>query len=159
MFQNKILQWMIMILIAITLIVLAGFVLWEYLERQSMPSDPNQQAILSVDGVRADQRKAEDIKASTVEIQDILTNLSTAKDYVRISFAFELENEKAKKEFELLDFRVKAIILQTLADMTPEQIRGSKGQDELNATLLNRINPMLSRGKVRQIYITNFALN
>lgn len=158
MFQNKMLQWLIMILIAITLIVVAGFVLWEYMERNAMPSDPSQQAISSVENVKAKTMTAAQIKESTVEINDILTNLST-KDFVKISFAFELENTKARTEFELLDHKVKAIILQTIADMTPEQIQGSKGQDQLNAILLNKINQVLKQGKVRQIYITNFVLN
>jgi flagellar protein FliL len=156
-FQNKMLQWLIMILIAITLIVLAGFVLWDYMERKTMPVDPNQQAIQSVNDVKAEKRSAEDVKKSIVEIADVTTNLST-KDLVKISFAFEMDGEKSKKEFELLDFKVKAVIYQTLADMTPEQIRGSKGQDQLNATLINKINQFMTQGKVKQIYITYFVM-
>jgi flagellar protein FliL len=157
MFQNKMLQWLIMILIAITLIVLAGFVLWDYMDRKAMPADPNQQAIQSVENVKAQKRSAEAVKNSTVEIQDIMTNLST-KDIVKLSLAFEMDGEKSKKEFELLDFKVKAVIYQTLADTTPDQIRGSKGQDQLSATLINKINPLLTQGKVKQIYITYFVM-
>jgi flagellar protein FliL len=157
MFQNKMLQWLIMILIAITLIVLAGFVLWDYMDRKAMPADPNQQAIHSVENVKTQKRSAEAVKNSTVEIQDIMTNLST-KDVVKLSLAFEMDGEKSKKEFELLDFKVKAVIYQTLADTTPDQIRGSKGQDQLSATLINKINPLLTQGKVKQIYITYFVM-
>lgn len=158
MFQNKMLQWLIMILIAITLIVLAGFVLWDYMDRKAQPADPNQQAVNSVNDVKGKKLSATEVKEQTVEMKDITTNLANSQ-FVKVSFAFELENKKVKEEFEQLDFKVKAIIIQTLADLNAEQIRGSKGYDNLTTSLLNKINPILSEGKLKQIHITNIVLN
>lgn len=158
MFQNKMLQWLIMILIAITLIVLAGFVLWDYMDRNSQPADLSQQAVNSVSSVKGKKLSAAEVKEMTVLMNDVLTNLAN-KDFVKISFAFELESKKVKDEFEQLDFKVKAIIIQTLADLTPDQIRGSKGYDNLSTILLNKINPILFEGKLKQIHITNIVLN
>ncbi|MEI7027325.1 flagellar basal body-associated FliL family protein [Paenibacillus sp. y28] len=157
MLQNKMLQWLIMILIAITLIVLAGFVLWDYMDRKS--ADPATEAASSVTNVKAPAKKsAAEVKELTVQMPEILTNLSN-KQFVKVSFAFELENKKAKEEFENLDFRVKSIIIQTLADMTAEQVSGKKGQDNLKAVLINNLNGIFSAGKIAQIDITNIVIN
>ncbi|MEF3309774.1 flagellar basal body-associated FliL family protein [Paenibacillus sp. GYB004] len=157
MFKNKMVQWLIMILIAITLIALASFILWEYLDKKSQSGDPTQQAANSVENVKPRKMSAKEEKANTVEFKDITTNL-VGKNYVKINFAFLLEDSKAKEEFELLSTRVRSIILQTLADMTPEQAGGSKGQDLISTTLINKINPILSKGKLVRVDITDINI-
>ncbi|MFK7695829.1 flagellar basal body-associated FliL family protein [Paenibacillus sp. HJGM_3] len=157
MFKSRMLQWLIMILISITLIALAGFVLWNYLDKQAQGDDPALQAATSVDGVKPKRLTADQIVAQTVEMTDITTNL-TGKDFVKISFAFELDSKKSKEEFEKLSTRVKAIIIQTLADMSADQIRGSKGYDLISTSLINKINPILTAGKLRQVDITNINI-
>ncbi|MBD2862761.1 flagellar basal body-associated FliL family protein [Paenibacillus sp. IB182363] len=150
-------QWLIMILIAITLIALASFILWEYLDKKSQSGDPTQQAANSVENVKPRKMSAKEEKANTVEFKDITTNLA-GKNYVKINFAFLLEDSKAKEEFELLSTRVRSIILQTLADMTAEQAGGSKGQDLISTMLINKINPILSKGKLVRVDITDINI-
>ncbi|TNJ64301.1 flagellar basal body protein FliL [Paenibacillus hemerocallicola] len=157
MFKNKMLQWLIMILIAITLIALASFILWDYLEGKNQPTDPSEQAANSVENVKPKKMTAQQMKDATVEIKDITTNLA-GKNYVKVNFAFLLENTKAKEEFELLSTRVRATIIQTLADLTAEQASGSKGQDLISTTLINKINPILSKGKLVRVDITDINI-
>lgn len=157
MFKNKMLQWLIMILIAITLIALASFILYDYLDKRNQPTDPSEQAASSVENVKPKKMTAQQMKDATVEIKDITTNLA-GKSYVRVNFAFLLEDTKAKEEFELLSTRVRATIIQTLADLTAEQASGSKGQDLISTTLINKINPILSKGKLVRVDITDINI-
>ncbi|GAA3406643.1 flagellar basal body-associated FliL family protein [Paenibacillus hodogayensis] len=157
MFKNKMLQWLIMILIAITLIVLACFILWDYLDKKSPSGDPSEQAASSVDNVKAKKMTAKEEKANSVEIKDITTNLA-GKNYVKVNFSFLMDNTKSKDEFVLLTPRVRAIILQTLADLTVDQVGGSKGQDLISTTLINKINPILSKGKLVRVDITDINI-
>ncbi|MDF2723226.1 MAG: flagellar basal body-associated protein FliL [Paenibacillus sp.] len=157
MFKNKMLQWLIMILIAITLIALASFILWDYLDNRNQSNDPAEAAASSVENVKPKKMSAQEIKDYTIEVKDITTNLA-GKNYVKVSFAFLLENSKAKEEFELLTTRVRSIIIQTLADLTADQASGSKGQDLINTTLINKINPILSKGKLVRVDITDINI-
>ncbi|WP_248926366.1 flagellar basal body-associated FliL family protein [Paenibacillus hamazuiensis] len=157
MLKSKVFIMVIAILIAITLILTAAFVLWNYMEKSTQ--SPQEAAQTSVKEVKpAKKLTADESKENTVIIKDILTNLSGNDKFIKASFAFELENKKAKDEFEKLDFKMKAIIIQTLADMTVEQIQGSKGADQLNAVLMNKMNPLLTQGKLVQIWITDKVL-
>jgi len=54
---------------------------------------------------------------------------------------------------------VNTIIIQTLADLTDDQLAGSKGQDDLTAILINKINAIMTAGKVSQIDFTNFMVS
>lgn len=156
---KRMLPWLTIVLVAITLIVFAAFLLWSYLDKKDVKSmDPNDKAKNSVESVHAKKKSASEIRELTVEMNDMLTNLSN-KDFIKISFTFELENEDVKEEFELLDFKVKDIVIQTLSDLSSEQIQGSEGKDYLSTLLINKINTILSEGKLVKINITNFVLS
>ncbi len=150
---KKMVPLLIIVLVALTLIIFAAVILWNYLDRG--PSSPSPKE--SVQNVEQKALSAKEISDLTVKIEDVTTNLASG-NIVRISFAFELNNKKAKEEFSLLDFKVQGIIIQTLADMNAEDIQGSRGFDNLNAVLMNRINSILTEGKITQIDITNFIL-
>lgn len=157
MLKSRVFLLVVAILIAITLILTAAFVLWNYMDKANQ--NPQEQALSSANEVKPGKKATPDeTKENTVIMKDILTNLAANNRFIKASFAVEMENKKAKEEFEKLDFKMKAIIVQTLADMTPEQVQGSKGFDNLTSILMNKMNPLLSSGKIKQIWITDNVL-
>ncbi|PZE22446.1 flagellar basal body-associated FliL family protein [Paenibacillus xerothermodurans] len=155
MLKSRVFLLVVAILIAITLILTAAFVLWNYMEK-SAGASPTQQDQASAN--EAEQASPDETKENTVLIEDVMTNLAANNRFIKASFAIEMENKKAKEEFEKLDFKMKAIIVQTLADTTPEQVQGSKGFDNLTSALMNKMNPLLTSGNIKQIWITASVL-
>lgn len=159
MFKNKLFTIIIAMLVAITLILVAFFALWTFMEKANQPDDPYEAARQSVGGIGGYIQDPETVKAQTVMIENIITNLADTNRVVKVSFAFELDSKKSKEEFELLDFKVKGIINKTLADFSVADITGSQGQEKLISALMNDINEILYRGKIRQIWLTDFVVN
>jgi flagellar FliL protein len=159
-FKNKIFILAVSILIAITLILVAAFVLWNFMDKTSSSADPAEAAKTAASKVKPTKPPtAAEVQANTVIIKDVLTNLSSNKNFVKLSLAFEMENAKAKTEFDhLVESTVKGTVVRILADVNPEQIQGSKGQDFLTSALLNKLNPLMQDGKIRQIWITDMVL-
>jgi len=155
---KKMLPWIIVVLLAVTIIVGAAFVLWNSFMKESTPSNPREAARAEAGQVETEYISAEKRAEMTVAIDDIITNLSDPTYFVNASFTFELDNTKAKHEFELLTYKMKDVINTTLTDMTPEEARGSAGIDAISSTLLNRTNELLHEGKVRHVYITKFIV-
>jgi flagellar FliL protein len=95
----------------------------------------------------------------TSEITSIKTNLAD-QDYVAsMNFAFQLNDKKSKEEFEKIkEFKIKPIIIKTLNDTKPEELKGSGGKDQLSAKLINLINKTLTQGKLNQIEITDYLV-
>lgn len=151
--MKKMIPWMIMILIAITLIALAAFVLWEYI-MQDNKQDPNTYA----NNAESRTLTASERIENTVKIEGITTNLADIKYVVRVSFAFLLTNHETKEEFELLKDVAKSRIIQLLADTKPTDVQGSIGKDELISKMINQINPTLTEGKIQEIDITDFII-
>jgi len=157
LFKSKVFIMVVAILIAITLILTAAFVLLNYMDKSSQ--NLQEQAQNSAREVKTPKKLTPDqVKENTTVMKDILTNLAGSSKFIKVSIAFELENKKAKDEFDKLDSKMKAIVVQTLADMTPEQVSGSKGFDNLTSTLMNKMNPFLSLGKLNQILVTDIVI-
>jgi len=153
--MKRMLPWLITILLAITLIVVAAFFIYDRVFNE----DQRGEADRIVEQVEPEKLTADERVAMTAEIQDIRTNLLDTDYIVVMSFAFQLDSKKAKEEFEKIkEIAIKPIIIRTLSDMTEEQLRGSKGKDELNAKLFNLINPELTHGKLTKVEITNFII-
>ncbi|MCR8642184.1 flagellar basal body-associated FliL family protein [Paenibacillus sp. N1-5-1-14] len=149
--KNRLLSMVIIILISITLILVASFFIWNYMDKSSATETG---VTTETKATKAPTPK--EVKANTVIVKEIATNLMPITSVVRISLAFELENSKTKEDFEnLLDSQVKGTIIRTLNDMTVDQLQGSKGNDNLVSALMNRLNPLLKRGTIKQISITD----
>jgi flagellar FliL protein len=155
---KKMLPWIIVILLAVTLIVGAAFVLWNSFMKQSEPSDPREAARVAVEKVEAEHISAEKLAEMTFAIDDVITNLSDPAFFVNASFTFELDSADAKHEFELLAYKMRDVINTTLTDMSPEEVKGSAGIDAINSSLLNKTNELLYEGKVRHVYVTKFIV-
>lgn len=156
MLKNKILNLLIIVLVCITLIIVTVFLMVRYGHVPGLSSSTKSHTAKT----ETKQLSATEISDLTYQMDDILTDLKTNNDYqyIKIGFAFQLSNKASLGEMKSLDFRVKSRIIQTLSDLTPNQIEGSKGHDYLSAVLINKLNPLLQKGKITHIDITDFLL-
>ncbi|MDU7474883.1 MAG: flagellar basal body-associated FliL family protein [Paenibacillus macerans] len=154
--MKKMLPWLITILLAITLIVIAA----GYMMNLMNKSDSGNAAKANVETVAEPQMmSADEIVKVTSTIDGVKTNLSDPNYVAQMNFAFQLDSEVSKESFDKIkDFKIKPIIIKTLADMKPEELTGAQGKDNLSSKLINLINKSLPEGKLIQIGITDFVM-
>jgi flagellar FliL protein len=155
---RKMLPWIIVIILSIALIAGAAYILWTKFMSESVPEDPRIAAREQVEKVEEEKIPASELAEMTFAIDEIITNLADPTYIVSISLTFELDSIEAKDEFALLNYKIRNVINNTLSDMTPEQIRGSKGIDALSTILLNKSNELLKEGKLRQVFVTKLIV-
>lgn len=154
--MKKMAPWLITIMLAITLIVLAAFLL---VNQMTGPSAGGEVKAAVEDVAAPKHLSADEIVKVTSTIDDIKTNLSDPNYVVVMNFAFQLDSEASKEAFDKIkDFKVKPIIIKTLADTKPEDLTGAQGKDNLSSKLTNLINKTLPEGKLIQIDITYFVM-
>lgn len=152
--MKKMLPWLITILLAITLIVIAAFLIMDKI----FPSDTNEVSRV-VQNVETKHLSADEIVELTAEITEIKTNLADPDYIVSIKLAFQLNTAKSKAEFEKIkEIKIKPLIIKTLADTKPEELNGANGKDQLSSKLVNLINKTLTEGMITQIEVTDFIL-
>jgi flagellar FliL protein len=157
--MKKLLPWLVSLLLAISLIVGATFYFWNTLFGVPKSKNPDEAAKESVQHVQADPISADEMVRVTSELIDIRTNLADTDYVVQISLSFQLDNEKAKLEFDKIkDSQIKPIINRALWVLNPGDMSGTKGKDQLTAGLINTINAVLTEGKLTKVGITAFIM-
>jgi len=151
--MKKMLPWLITILLSITLIAVVGVVVYQTMFDDSGTKNAENTPV-EVEVLSADKR----VKVTSV-LTDFRRNLKDPEDLVIINFAFQLDSEKAKESFDkILEIEIKPILSRTIADMTADELNGSQGEDLLESKLLNLINPILPKGKLVKVEITDFMI-
>lgn len=148
MFQNKLFNMALITIIAITLLGVAAFVLYQtYLTPASGEHATKEQPVLSAD----------DMVAFTMDTGDITTNLLT-NNYIIIRFSITADSKEAKEELTKRTAQVNQIIIKTLAGLSPDDIKGTEGLNKLEAKIMNQISSILQEGKIVQVITTKRVL-
>jgi len=157
--MKKMLPWLVSLLLAITLIVSVGIYVWNQYLSGSGSKDPEAQVREAVQNVKATPISADEMIKVASELTDIKTNIADTSYVVIMSFNFQLDSAKAKEEFDKVkEIQIKPIVNRALWVMKPEDFQGTKGKDQLCASLINSINAVLAEGKVTKVDVKDFIM-
>ncbi|QOS99692.1 flagellar basal body-associated FliL family protein [Brevibacterium sp. JNUCC-42] len=145
MFQNKLVNMALIILIAITLLGVAAF--FGYMSKIAPPTTAN-----GVEVVKA--LNADEMKEYSVDTDDITTNLLT-NNFVVVRFSITADGKKSKAELEKRLPQVKQVIIKTLAGLTPDDLKGTEGINKLEAKVLGDVNTIMQDGRIVLVTTTN----
>ncbi|MGG4146159.1 flagellar basal body-associated FliL family protein [Paenibacillus algorifonticola] len=151
--MKKMMPWLVTILLSIVLIAVVAVIMWPKIMGSTTDGSTNKE--VEVKHLTADERVE-----VTSELKEFKRNLKDSNKVVVVSFAFQLDSKKTKEDFDkIIEIEVKPIINRALADMTAEELNGSKGEDLLESKLLNEINPILDKKqKLVKVEITAFIM-
>lgn len=150
MFQNKLMNMALIILIAISLLGSISFVLYQYVM-------PDKEAGAEVEEEKPEPLTADEINERTLQTKEFKTNLKDKK-YILVKFAFQMDSVEAKEELTKRQIQLDSIIISVLASTESTQIEGEEGLKSLETSLLNRVNEIMVEGKVVRVYITDKIL-
>ncbi|WP_429843609.1 flagellar basal body-associated FliL family protein [Brevibacillus sp. FIR094] len=151
MFQNRLFNMALIIIIAISLLGVISFVLWQtYLSPAAQTATTDEQAVKPL--------TAEEMKEFSVDTGEITTNLLT-NNYMIVRFSITADSADAKTELEQRLPQVNQVIIKTLAGLTPEDIKGTEGVNKLEAKIMNEISSLMQEGKIVQVVTTKRVLS
>ncbi|ASJ54345.1 MULTISPECIES: flagellar basal body-associated FliL family protein [Brevibacillus] len=151
MFQNRLFNMALIIIIAISLLGVISFVLWQtYLSPAAQTATTEEQEVKPL--------TAEEMKEFSVDTGEITTNLLT-NNYMIVRFSITADSADAKTELEQRLPQVNQVIIKTLAGLTPEDIKGTEGVNKLEAKIMNEISSLMQEGKIVQVVTTKRVLS
>ncbi|MBU8877839.1 flagellar basal body-associated protein FliL [Bacillus sp. FJAT-29790] len=139
--NNKLVMIMLILLVAIALVGTVAVIVVKQLNDNSSSKEPSIDQVLE----------------ASVDIPQVTTNLAS-NDFIRISLKIQTDSKKAKQELEKRDFQVKDLIIQELSEMKADEIQGKSGQTKLKEDLKTKINSLMQKGKIENVYITESIL-
>ncbi|WP_139488980.1 flagellar basal body-associated FliL family protein [Brevibacillus dissolubilis] len=147
MFKNKLFNMALIIIIAISLLGVVAFFLWNYMDQSSAGHEVEKEVPVLT---------AEEMAEYTVDTGEITTNLMS-NSYIIVRYSITADNADTKEELTKRLPQVNQIIIKTLAGLTSEDIKGTEGINKLEAKIMNEISAILEDGKIVQVITTKFT--
>ncbi|MFB9218656.1 flagellar basal body-associated protein FliL [Kurthia sibirica] len=142
MMKNKLLTIMLIILVTITLLGVAGVIVYKQLGTDTPNAAPNIDKILE----------------QSIDVPELNTNLADRK-YIQLSLKIQLDSKEAAEEMTKRDFQVKDILVEVLSEMSSKDLEGKRGKELLTNTLKSKFNGLMQDGEVQKVYITSYAIS
>lgn len=104
---------------------------------------------------KSEAESIETLVKHSFETPEITTDLQDGS-FVRIQFQVLTDSKEAQKEISNREFQLKNILIKELAEMDEEDFK--KGLTELESTIQNKLNELMTEGNVIDVYTTNKIL-
>jgi flagellar FliL protein len=150
------------ILGAVLILVIVGDVAFRVISYfrtpQQHPAEANTGA---KPGHDAEAKKKKPEVKSTLSLDSFLVNLADKEEVRFVKAQFQLgmaeSNEEMAKDPVILA-ATRDTIISLLSSKTSEQIMTPQGKDQLREEIRNRVNAILPKGKVSEVFIVDFVV-
>ena len=94
---------------------------------------------------------------------EIITNLADKDEsrYIKFNLAFEVTDTKLaadKEKVKELEAPIRHVVLSILVKKTSQDVKGSEGFNKLTKEIQDELNKKVFKGKLKQVYIQDFAV-
>ncbi|ASS75642.1 hypothetical protein CIG75_12010 [Tumebacillus algifaecis] len=145
MFRNKMLNIVLIVVIAVALLGIVGVVVFKTV---IVPASGQQEEKVPT---------AKELKLSQFEFGKMTTNLAGSA-LIQATFSVQGESVDAMRELEERKAQIKDIINTVLHTTTQADIEKPEGYQLLKVRLINEMNKVMIEGKVTNIYISDIVV-
>lgn len=143
--KNKMMTIVIVVLVTVLLLGVVGFVVIT-----KLGSNDDETA-------KVTEPSIEEITLASVDVPELTTNLMDG-NFIRLSLKIQTNSEEAAAELLMRDFQTKNIVIQTLSEMTAEDLEGKTGKIDFQNTIKVQLNELMQEGEVQKVYITSYMI-
>jgi flagellar FliL protein len=95
-----------------------------------------------------------------VNIDSFIVNILDDQEsrYLKAAITLEVSSEEASMELNARMPQIKDAILLLVGNKTFNELNDLQGKIQLRAELINKVNSILQKGKVKRIYFTDFVV-
>ena len=141
MIQNKLLNIILIVLIALSLLTIAGVLTYMLVFDGNTPTSEQESKGLS----------GAEVQELSITTEKITTNLADRRMII-LSLSFLAENKKSKEELEQRMVQLKDIIITTLHSQTREDFETTEGLEAYKLLILQKINEIMNQGKIIDVF-------
>ncbi len=127
------------------------FILWNKISQ--VPVDPSKVAEMSVE-------EEENVIGPLYPLDTMIVNLSDdgGKRYLRVTMALELSDPESVDTIESRLPQIRDAVLMILPTKTYDDVSTTDGKIALRNQIMEKINTLMTKGRVNNIYFTEFVV-
>lgn len=129
-------------------------------------SDPSEYSLITWQNQRTDQDDtsgetlADDDRRYTYFVKDIIVNpaATAGTRFLNVTLAFEYGRKELYNQLQEQDFRIRDALIGILIAKRIDELDGADDKERLRGEILQAVNRLLSKGKIRRVYFTHFVM-
>lgn len=149
----------IVIIIVALLVLLAGLVaVFFYMTKtgESSEATPQSEQVLATN-----ESNAKYLRIGPVfQLDQFIVNLLSqgGRRYLKVNIGLEMTTIKLESELNAKRAPIRDIIIEILTSKSPEDISTTRGKEKLKEEIVQRLNEILVDGKIRNVFLTDMAI-
>jgi len=94
------------------------------------------------------------------EVPDVIVNprSSGVRRYLNVTFAFECLDKATVQELDKRNVQMRDLLIAILTSKSVDEIDEVEEKKQLKAEVVEKINQILTKGKVKAVYFSNFVI-
>lgn len=151
------------VLAIVNVAVVLGVGLMIYKGKQKEAAEPKIEQVIKGEH-EAQEKEASEEKAfvgKVIPLETFIVNLSGSKGrrIAKVNMELELKGEQVAVEIEKRKAQIRDIIIIILSSKTYDEVSTREGKDSLKSEIKDTLNAFLTKGKIVNVYFTEFIYN
>ncbi len=150
-------------LAVINMLVVAGVGYMLYAGKKKEAAEPTVQQVVKGEHEAQATEKTEEkaFMGRVVPLETFIVNLSGSKGrrIAKVNMEMELEGDDVQVEIDKRKAQIRDIIIIILSSKTYDEVSTREGKDVLKNEIKDTLNAFLTKGKILNVYFTEFIYN
>lgn len=150
----------LMALAVVNMLVVAGvgFMLWQGKKKEA--AEPKIEHVIKGEHEAQGKESLEDnaFIGKVVPLETFIINLAGSKGrrVAKVNMEIEIEGEQVQEEIEKRKAQIRDIIIILLSGKTYDDVTTKEGKEQLKTEIVDTVNAFLTKGKLVNVYFTDF---
>lgn len=150
-------------LAVVNMIVVAAVGWMLYKGRQKEAEAPTLKQVIEGEHQTAEHEEHEEKQfvGKVIPLETFIVNMAGTKGrkITKVNMELEVQGEQAAEEIEKRKAQIRDIIIITLSSKSYEEVSTREGKDNMRSEIKDTINNFLTKGKIKNVFFTEFLYN
>ncbi len=147
----------------VNMLVILGVGLMVFQGRKKDAAEPKLEHVIKGEHDTQEKEKKEEkeVAAKVFPLETFIVNLAASKGrrVAKVNIELAVEGEGITTEIDQRKAQVRDIIIILLSGKSYEQVANKEGKDKLKEQIKDTVNAFLTKGKIKEVYFTEFIYN
>lgn len=150
-------------LAVVNMLIIAGVGFMLYQGRKKDAAEPKVEQVIKGEH-EAQEHEAKEEKAfigKVVPLETFIVNLAGSKGrrIAKVNMELEIQGDKVQEEIDKRKAQIRDIIIILLSGKTYDEVATREGKEALRNEIKDTVNAFLTKGKILNVYFTEFIYN
>ncbi|MEI7973769.1 MAG: flagellar basal body-associated FliL family protein [Bdellovibrio sp.] len=159
--QKQTLLLMGLALINMIVVLGVGFMVWQGKKKEA--AAPKIEHVIQGEAQtqEAEKSKVEQLQGRLIPLETFIVNLAGSKGrrVAKVNMELEVTGDNIVTEIEQRKAQIRDIIIIILSAKNYDQLSSKEGKDGLRSEIKDSVNGWLTKGKIEEVYFTEFIYN